>query len=603
MKAESILGNYVPKILIIDDELGASGRVNQDRISFCHSAMIHDVSGDMKPEINRQDAVAEGFFFSGQSDRSSKIYNNLDQTIELIRKGCTASQCWSLILLDMYFPAEARIVDGMIISEIAETKTREYFGLAIMERISMDPELREIPVVVLSSKERGPIEERFSRFGAVAFVPKVPFTGDQLQMLLDRYGLIEDPLLIGSSVEILKCLREARRAARMGNNNILLLGETGTGKEEIAKYIHRQSLKYGRKNAYEMVYVHGVTETLVEDRLFGHNKGSFTDAKCDKPGPAELAHEGTLFIDEFALIPVTIHPKLLRLLDKNVRETQRLGQTKATKVDLLVIMATDDETRLRNSFSKAMLERIAINGAIHVPALDARGDDVLLMANAFLHLADEDKRKRTFGAESGDVKKQEKIRFHEEALQFIHGHHWGGNVRELKYVIEDAVDKVDVKVIHVHHLKKAMDAQPVKQSGRSDNNISKESENGSAKLTQNLATPSGTECDFKAFLKSFDFSLADEKTLKGALPDVQSLIVEYFRAVLRLTCDRNKDKVQPLPAVKFMTGNDKISGTKAYDIIKRLFKLDAETVKDLNSEDLVSKVLNNAKTTRGNKKE
>ena len=386
-----------PRILWIDDLYGKTENGhNRDRDTLCSRLGVKDITGDciphreqeanLKPllviddletedvdsiEYDEDEVIADVIFCRGQIEVSGNVQNDLQGTIEVVRNGWEQPPRWGLLLLDMHFATGTIGSDGEPIGKAEDRDPEKYFGLTILDSLWQDTDLREIPVVITSAMGRETIERRFTSQGVWAFVDKGDLNKAKLQELLVNYGLLRDEKIIGHSLPLIKCLREARQRSHIPNENILILGENGTGKELLAEYIHRQS---GKTAQYVPFFPQGVPETLIEDQLFGHKKGAFTGANTDRPGAAELANQGTLFIDEFGDIPATIQSKLLRLLDKNIRETQRLGEQRVRKLEnLQIIMATEREEILSGSnFRQSLLVRAKVHNPIRIPTLSPK---------------------------------------------------------------------------------------------------------------------------------------------------------------------------------------------------------------------------------------
>lgn len=238
------------------------------------------------------------------------------------------------------------------------------------------------------------------------------------QALNDRYNEI-----IGQSPVMQKIFQTIDRVAKT-DANVLILGENGTGKEVIARAIHRNS---SRKNEnFASVDLGSITETLFESELFGHKKGSFTDAKEDRAGRFEMANNGTLFLDEIGNLSMPLQAKLLTVLQN--RKVSRVGSNKDTPIDIRLICATNMplyEMVKENRFRQDLLYRINTI-EIEIPPLRDRFEDIPLLANHFLrHYAE--KYEKTVS------------RISEAAITRMHKHPWPGNIRELQHAIERAV--------------------------------------------------------------------------------------------------------------------------------------------------------------------
>lgn len=206
--------------------------------------------------------------------------------------------------------------------------------------------------------------------------------------------------------------------------NILILGENGTGKSEVAKLIHQKSLR--NQNAFIHADLGSLTESLFESELFGHKKGAFTDAREDRAGRFEAANTGTLFLDEIGNISLPQQAKLLTVLQN--REVIRLGTNAPISIDIRLISATNapiKEMASQNQYRKDLIYRLNTI-EIMLPPLRVRGNDVIVLGEYFMKIYAEKYRKTLFGI---DDKAKEKLRKYA----------FPGNIRELQHSLERAV--------------------------------------------------------------------------------------------------------------------------------------------------------------------
>jgi formate hydrogenlyase transcriptional activator len=244
------------------------------------------------------------------------------------------------------------------------------------------------------------------------------------------YGVVEREAescsIIGDSTALRDVLREVTTVARTGAT-VLIRGETGTGKELIARELHRLS---GRTGPFVKVNCAAIPASLLESELFGHEKGAYTGAIARRIGRFELANGGTLFLDEIGEIPLELQPKLLRVLQE--REFERVGSCETLHTNVRLVAATHRDLGAMvavGAFRADLYYRLDVY-PIHVPALRDRVDDIALLAHAFAY-----RSARRMGKEVRVISPM--------TLAQLRAHRWPGNIRELQNVIERAVIRAD----------------------------------------------------------------------------------------------------------------------------------------------------------------
>ncbi|MGB7951975.1 MAG: sigma-54 dependent transcriptional regulator [Candidatus Binatia bacterium] len=309
-------------------------------------------------------------------------------------------------------------------------------GLDVLREIRK----REHDITVVMITAFGTIERAVQAMkeGAYDFIPK-PFEPDHIALIvakaLERETLKREVeilteevderhrMVLGKSVEIHRALDVAKKAAA-SRATILLLGESGTGKEIFARAIHNWSDR--KDQPFIAINCVGLSKELLESELFGHEKGSFTGALQLKKGKMELAHGGTVFLDEVGDISTELQTKLLRFLQE--REFERVGGTKPIAVDVRIIAATnrDLENAVRGGhFREDLYYRLNVV-LLTLPPLRERKDDIPELANYFLKRFALETKKTFTGVT-------------DEALDRLVAYDWPGNIRELANVIESAV--------------------------------------------------------------------------------------------------------------------------------------------------------------------
>jgi DNA-binding NtrC family response regulator len=297
---------------------------------------------------------------------------------------------------------------------------------------------RDFPVVMITAYGSIELTVEAMREGAYDFIPK-PFKLDHIvlvvkkaieqQKLRRKVEILSEEtdkryqLLVGKSAKISQAVETARKAAK-ANATILLLGESGTGKELFARSIHNWSER--KDGPFVAINCVGLSKELLESELFGHEKGAFTGAHQLKKGKVELAHGGTVFLDEIGDISLDVQAKLLRFLQE--REFERVGGTKLIRVDVRIVAATnrDIPAYVRDGrFREDLYHRLNVI-PITIPPLRERKEDIPELCHFFL---------RRFSLEA----KKKFTGITDEALEKLTGYPWPGNVRELANVMEHAV--------------------------------------------------------------------------------------------------------------------------------------------------------------------
>jgi Nif-specific regulatory protein len=265
-------------------------------------------------------------------------------------------------------------------------------------------------------------------------------------VLKDKYRIGN---IIGNSNKMREVFQMISQVSK-SNATVLIRGESGTGKELVANSIHYNSLR--EKNPFVKVNCAALPATLIESELFGHEKGAFTGAIKQKIGKFELAHKGTIFLDEIGSIGLDVQANLLRILQE--KEFERVGGHRTLKTDVRIIAATNKNLERaveEETFRGDLYYRLNVF-PIYMPPLRARKTDILLLADYFLEKYALENHK--------DIK-----RFSTPAIDMLMEYHWPGNVRELENCIERAVLLCEEGVVHSYHL------PPTLQTGKESDTV------------------------------------------------------------------------------------------------------------------------------------
>jgi DNA-binding NtrC family response regulator len=326
----------------------------------------------------------------------------------------------------------------------------------------------ECPVIVMTAF--GTVEEavRAMKDGAADFLTK-PVDTDHLLLLLDRaierrrtqaellllredyqkrFGL---PRVMGEDPALKETMLAIQRAASSDATTVLLLGESGTGKELMSRALHQLSPR--AKGPFVAINCAAIPENLLENELFGHEKGAFTGATARKPGKAELAHKGTLFLDEIGDLPLSLQGKILRLVQE--RQFERVGGVQTLSVDVRVVAATNRDLQgavERKEFREDLYFRLSVF-PVEIPPLRRRRGDILLLAEAFL---------QRYAREMG----RKGLRLSEAARRALLDHSWPGNVRELEKEMRRLAVRAAGREVTLDDLPAALREEPARRPGK-----------------------------------------------------------------------------------------------------------------------------------------
>lgn len=312
---------------------------------------------------------------------------------------------------------------------------------------------KDIPVIIITAYATVDTAVQAIKEGAYDYLPK-PFNPDEVNMLIEkvieRRKLLEENILLRKELEksfrFQDIIGKSPKMQEVFNlitsiadskSTVLICGETGTGKELVARAIHQSSDR--KRHPFIAVACAAIPETLLESELFGYEKGAFTDAKTAKKGKVELADKGTLFLDEIGDISLKTQVDLLRFLEE--KEFRRLGGETTIKVDVRVIAATNKDLRkliTDGKFREDLFYRLNVI-TINLPPLRERKEDVPLLVRHFL--------------EKYNIENKKVIQdVSEDVLNLLTEYNWPGNVRELENAIARAVVVCKSNLIKIEDL-------------------------------------------------------------------------------------------------------------------------------------------------------
>ncbi|MBL8880737.1 MAG: sigma-54-dependent Fis family transcriptional regulator [Phycisphaerales bacterium] len=324
------------------------------------------------------------------------------------------------------------VASGQPIVDLLDSLSRD--STAVLIGPGESPDARHIRVTCLDSPAR--LEDVSEPIAQVAAKSVSRRQDILLRRTLEEHRADSFEGIVGISREIKRITAQIAKAAPT-NLTVLILGETGVGKELIAEAIHKQSPR--ARKTFKAVNCAGLNENLLESELFGHVKGAFTGAVSDYKGYFVAADGGTLFLDEIGDMPLVMQAKLLRALE--TREVTPVGSTDSRKVDVRVVAATHANLHdaVEEKKFRADLYYRLNQWVIHVPALRERRDDIPLLVDHFLRIANKRHGTQIPGVSS-------------EAMQHLSKYFWPGNVRELSNTIERLAVEVGGRQIEADDL-------------------------------------------------------------------------------------------------------------------------------------------------------
>jgi len=334
---------------------------------------------------------------------------------------------------------------------LTDLKMQPTDGMEVLEYTKTECPGTEVIVITGFASISSAVEAM--RKGAFHYLPK-PYNIEEVRILvrraLEKQNLTREvaelkqqvrlhqtpPLIIGKSPKI-EVLKKLISQIAPTDCNVLILGETGTGKELVAKEIHRLSSR--EKNRFLAVNCAAFNEELLANELFGHEKEAFTGARGIKKGLFETASEGTVFLDEVGDMPQSMQVKLLRVIQE--RKFIRVGGTDEIPVDIRVIAATNKDLKAeveKDNFRQDLYYRLNVI-ALHVPSLSERKDDIPLLCNYFLQ-------------KFSSAQKKQIERIADNVMEILMKYEFPGNIRELENIIERAVALAEGSEIESRHL-------------------------------------------------------------------------------------------------------------------------------------------------------
>jgi DNA-binding NtrC family response regulator len=537
------------RILIIDDQYAQKGMLRSSLID--NTSITEAGAQEVAPSL------IEAFFCSGQSVIGNVVKNDYGVIVNAIAQGWgkdTACQ-WSLVLLDVRF-------DSGVLDKAGNPRGKpedDAFGLSVREWLRRD--FPDLPVAMFSSKQQKEIDNLHEHY-----LSKDGINERELKRALLDYGqlsleqvrhlleLWQD--IIFSSQEMQAVYRDGYiHAASTGP--ILILGESGSGKEVLAKYIHRMSPC--NDGPFEAINMTAIPENLVEAELFGYDKGAFTGATKAMKGRFETADKGMLFLDEIGDMPLLMQSKVLRTIQEG--KIRRVGGEKDLSVDVRLISAThrniEDQVSTK-AFREDLFHRIN-RVTIVIPPLRERRVDIVPLAQALLEKA------MTACNKKG-------ISFSESAKSKLEKYDFPGNVRELENMIERLVvetgnhrviSEEDIKFPAPPNFTAKTFGQEASATQALHSTVQDAADTALLPSAHQIARPVVTLANLHEVIATLPVEQNDP-ALRGVKPRLEQALSALMRRCAGAALERCKDPMKGeyrrQPAMQLLTGDENLKG-------------------------------------------
>lgn len=552
----------IPRILVIDDQYATDKRSQEQLLTPTNCALVEATASDDDPAVadafaNKKTAAIS--ICRGQTVENDWVWNSVEEACKAVAFGWNASRRWSLVLLDVQFDS------GKIEGTVPKGQQGDQnFGERIRDELLT--KFPDIPLMMLTAK----MEKEFDGQG-IPYFPKCELRERILISKLLEHGCLTFEQirrilkLSEGEVVVSKEMREVFQKAFVyaeSDESVLLLGETGVGKEVVANFIHRvskrSSMEWIARNVSEF------SPSLIESELFGHERNAFNNAQLKK-GVFELADKGTLFLDEIGDLPRELQSKLLRAIQEKV--IFRVGGVSKIPADVKLITATCEAQKLRDDLNYRI-----DTYKITIPPLRDRSEDIVPLSKMFVEKSAQ-KAGRSGITLSGDA---------ERVLQ---EYRFPGNVRELKGVIERIIRaKLSNSIVSAEDVRSSISA--VSEKSVVDSVKTTKSTRESDAPVESRVGRSGADAltlaNVAERLAEIPIDLHDP-SLWGSKPRLESavrgLLMRIAGAALEATKKVPTGDPEVTAAIQNIYGNEQLDKTKCAREIKKLLGQTQEKTK------------------------
>ncbi len=542
----------LPRVLVVDDQFARDPSLRQ---TFIENSGLVEAGG----QAFSDPPLAEAEFCSGQRRKGDRVVNDYQVVRAAVTAGPAGEAGWALVFLDVRFDSRPQAAGD------------DSFGEEIGKRLAVD--FPDLPVVMLSSKRQTELRDR-----GTPYLSKIGLGPRDIAVCLLLYGRLSPEQqrrllalpdgVVARDPASFAVFREAFRIAG-GAASVLILGETGTGKEVLARYIHQRSHRAG--GPFVPVNMAAIPAELVESILFGHERGAFTGADRRQVGLFVKADGGTLFLDEIGDMPPALQTKVLRALQDG--EVLPVGAPKPVRVDVRVVSATSrDLAAMRDNgrFRDDLLRRIS-GETLVLPPLRERPGDIAELARLFL-----EKNMARTGRQG--------IGFAEDALGVLRQHPFTGNIGELEQIVASLVGrKGNNSVISAADVRQALAASFISAG------------EALAPPEKKPVAPGPAASGLDRLIGMIETwpAAPDDPALKGGKPRleqaVRGLLARMAGAALERFRDPRSGRLNRQAAMQWLTGDDTLKGKGPRRVLNEILDRRADApVADDDVEKLAS---------------
>lgn len=527
-------------VLVIDDQFG---RDAAERELLLHKLDVSRASG----RSGQSSLPIDLSFCGGQTTRNGSVVNDYSVIASAISEGGATrdGSTWAAVLLDVQFDSGRVLANGLTSGSSGDDR----FGLEVRSRLIS--EFPSLPVILFSSKRQRDLAGEQS-----AYLSKEGITNKELRKALLEYGHLtpeQAKTLLGMPPDMVvmaeKSLAMFRHAFAVADSRapILVTGETGTGKELVARFIHTASSSTGKP--FEALNVAAIPRDLVESELFGTDKGAFTGADKPTAGRFELANHGTLFLDEIGDMPLDTQAKVLRAIQEKV--IRRVGGKVDISVDVRIISATHQDLPsliAQGAFREDLFARLNGVATIAIQPLRERREDIAPLTEYFM-------RKEML--EAG----KKGITLSQEAMDAIEQYDFPRNVRELENLVKRVISLTgNNRVISRRDIHQFLLSSTSQTNAKVAGETSRVSEKDSEKC---WPYESVALVNLPSIIRNTLVAIHDP-ALQGFKPSVESAIRDVMKRAAGAALERCRHpitgKIKLQPAMQLLTGNPALKG-------------------------------------------